>query len=80
VLELLGFAEVLTGLDETLEPHRLAGYLHGLGQAFSVFFQTCPVLRAPAGVRESRLGLCDLTGRTPRQGLDLLGIDTPHAL
>ncbi|RSM68810.1 arginine--tRNA ligase [Actinoplanes sp. ATCC 53533] len=79
-LELLGFAGVLTGLDESLEPHRLAGYLHGLGQAFSVFFQYCPVLRAPAGVRESRLGLCDLTGRTLRQGLELLGIDTPQPL
>jgi arginyl-tRNA synthetase len=79
-LELLGFAGVVTGLDESLEPHRLAGYLHGLGQAFSAFFENCPVLRAPAGVRESRLGLCDLTGRTLRQGLDLLGIDTPQPL
>jgi len=31
-------------------------------------------------VRQSRLGLCDLTGRTLRQGLTLLGIDTPEQL
>jgi arginyl-tRNA synthetase len=79
-LELLGFAQVVTGLDETLEPHRLAGYLHGLAQAFSGFFEACPVLKAPPGIRESRLGLCDLTGRTLRQGLDLLGIETPERL
>jgi arginyl-tRNA synthetase len=79
-LELLGFAQVVTGLDETLEPHRLAGYLHGLAQAFSGFFEACPVLKAPPGVRESRLGLCDLTGRTLRQGLDLLGIETRERL
>jgi arginyl-tRNA synthetase len=38
------------------------------------------VLKAPPGIRESRLGLCDLTGRTLRQGLDLLGIETPERL
>ncbi|MFI7547604.1 arginine--tRNA ligase [Actinoplanes sp. NPDC049599] len=80
VLELLGFGQVVTGVEESLEPHRLAGYLHGLAQSFSTFFEACPVLKAPEGVRESRLGLCDLTGRTLRQGLDLLGIDTPERL
>jgi arginyl-tRNA synthetase len=79
-LELLGFAQVVAVVEETLEPHRLAGYLHGLAQSFSVFFEACPVLRAPTGVRESRLGLCELTGRTLRQGLDLLGIETPERL
>jgi arginyl-tRNA synthetase len=79
-LELLGFAPLLSGLDESLEVHRLAAYLHGLAQAFSTFFESCPVLAAPPGVRASRLALCDLTGRTLRQGLDLLGIDTPERL
>jgi arginyl-tRNA synthetase len=79
-LDLLGFAPVVTGLDESLEPHRLAGCLHGLAQTFSGFFETCPVLRAPDGVRESRLALCELTGRTLRQGLELLGIETPERL
>jgi arginyl-tRNA synthetase len=80
VLDLLGFATVVTGLDDSLELHRLAGYLHGLAQTFSAFFEACPVLKAPPGVRESRLGLCDLTGRTLRQGLDLLGIDAPRTV
>ncbi|GAA3342878.1 arginine--tRNA ligase [Amorphoplanes nipponensis] len=79
-LELLGFAPVAAGLDESLELHRLAGYLHGLAQTFSAFFEACPVLTAPPGIRQSRLALCDLTGRTLRQGLELLGIDTPERL
>jgi arginyl-tRNA synthetase len=79
-LDLLGFEPVVTGVGESLEFHRLAGYLYGLATAFSTFYERCPVLRAPAGVRESRLALCDLTGRTLRQGLDLLGIDTPEKL
>jgi arginyl-tRNA synthetase len=79
-LELLSFAPVVSGLDESLEVHRLATYLHGLVQAFGAFYEACPVLKAPSGVRESRLGLCDLTGRTLRQGLELLGIDSPEQL
>ena len=44
---------------------------------FSAFYERCPVLKAPPGVRESRLALCDLTARTLRLGLDLLGIAAP---
>ncbi|MFC3383299.1 arginine--tRNA ligase [Couchioplanes azureus] len=79
-LELLAFAPVVHSVGETLEPHRLAGYLHGLASSFSGFYQNCPVLRAPDDVRASRLALCALTGRTLRQGLDLLGIAAPAAL
>jgi arginyl-tRNA synthetase len=73
-LELLAFAPVVTGVGESLEFHKLAGYLYELASTFSGFYEKCPVLTAPAGVRESRLTLCDLTARTLRQGLDLLGI------
>jgi arginyl-tRNA synthetase len=34
------------------------------------------VLKAEAAERDSRLALCDLTGRVLRRGLDLLGIGT----
>ncbi|AGZ39991.1 arginine--tRNA ligase [Actinoplanes friuliensis] len=77
VLELLAFAPVVTGVGRSLEFHRLTGHLYAVAQAFSVFYQQCPVLKAPAGVRESRLALCALTARTLRRGLDLLGIATP---
>ncbi|MET0492042.1 MAG: arginine--tRNA ligase [Actinoplanes sp.] len=80
VLELLAFAPVVTGVGTSLEFHRLAGYLYGLAQTFSTFYEACPVLKAPPGVRESRLALCRLTARTLRRGLDLLGIDTPAQL
>jgi len=76
-LELLAFEPAVAAVGETLEPHRLTTYLSGLATAFSAFYEHCPVLKAPAGVRESRLSLCLLTGRTLRRGLDLLGIATP---
>jgi arginyl-tRNA synthetase len=75
VLGLLAFAPVLTGVGESMEFHRLAGYLHELATTFSAFYEKCPVLTASGEVRESRLALCDLTARTLRQGLDLLGIE-----
>ncbi|MGA5303783.1 arginine--tRNA ligase [Nucisporomicrobium flavum] len=76
-LELLAFEPAVLAVGESLEPHRLTTYLSGLAGVFSAFYEQCPVLTAPAGVRESRLTLCVLTGRTLRRGLDLLGIATP---
>ncbi|MFJ6199278.1 arginine--tRNA ligase [Micromonospora sp. NPDC092111] len=75
-LELLGFAAVVDEVARTLEFHQLAGYLHRLATRFSAFYERCPVLRADGELRDSRLVLADLTGRTLRQGLHLLGIRT----
>jgi arginyl-tRNA synthetase len=76
-MELLAFEPAVVSVGETLEPHRLTTYLSGLATAFSAFYEQCPVLKATGGVRESRLSLCLLTGRTLRRGLDLLGIAAP---
>ena len=59
----------------TLEPHRLTTYLFELAQAYTAFFEACPVLRAPSpAIRRSRLALGELTARTLGTGLGLLGI------
>jgi arginyl-tRNA synthetase len=79
-LELLAFGAVVAEVEETLEPHRLAGHLYGVATAFSRFFERCPVLRAEPEVRASRLALSDLTARVLRQGLGLLGITTPERM
>jgi arginyl-tRNA synthetase len=75
-LALLRFEVAVRSVAETLEPHRLCGYLFELAQAYTGFFEACPVLRAPSPeVRRSRLVLCELTARTLAVGLGLLGID-----
>ena len=79
-MELVGFAAVVEEVAGTMEFHRLTAYLHRLAVAFSAFYERCPVLRADAPTRESRLVLCELTARVLRQGLDLLGIRTPERL
>jgi arginyl-tRNA synthetase len=48
-----------------------------LAVAFSTFYESCPILEAEAGLRASRLALCELTARTLELGLGQLGIDAP---
>lgn len=79
-LELLAFGGVVSTVAETLEFHRLAGYLYTLATTFSSFYEQCPVLKADGPTRESRLALCNLTARVLRQGLALLGISAPDRM
>ena len=80
VLELLAFPSVVSVVADTLEFHRLAGYLYGLSTAFTGFYERCPVLKADEPVRGSRLALCDLIGRVLAAGLNLLGIAAPDRM
>jgi arginyl-tRNA synthetase len=80
-LELLDFGTAVLEAGEILRPHRLAGYLYDLATAFTGFFETCPVLKAPDdATRASRLALCDLTARVLARGLKLLGIAAPERM
>jgi arginyl-tRNA synthetase len=76
------FGDTLAGVAETYEPHKLASYLYSLASAYTTFYDQCPVLKAdvPPETAENRLFLCDLTARTLRQGMSLLGIRTPKRL
>jgi arginyl-tRNA synthetase len=74
-VQLLRFEEALALVEAESMPHYLTAYLFDLGKAYSTFFEQCPVLRADSSeLRTSRLLLCDLTARTIRLGLQLLGI------
>ncbi len=80
-LELLDFGSAVLEAGETLRPHRLCGYLYDLATAFTTFFETCPVLKAPdEATRDSRLALCELTARVLARGLNLLGIAAPERM
>ncbi len=75
-VRLLRLPEVLDLADSELKPNILTDYLFDLANAFSTFYVECPVLKAESPERrDSRLALCDLTARTLKFGLGLLGID-----
>ena len=77
-LALLRYPGVVRSVAESLEPHRLCTYLFELANAYSSFYEHCPVLKAqPEAVRDSRLSLCRLVRRVLADGLDLLGIEAP---
>jgi arginyl-tRNA synthetase len=71
---LIQFEEVLDQVAQDLFPNRLCQYLFELSQKFNQFYDRCPVLQAEEPIRTSRLVLCDLTARTLKLGLSLLGI------
>ena len=72
---LLQLDEVLDEVARELLPNRLCQYLFELSQKFNQFYDRCSVLQAEEPLRTSRLILCDLTARTLKLGLYLLGID-----
>jgi arginyl-tRNA synthetase len=74
--KLLDFADSVFLAAEEYRPHYLCLHLFELATLFHKFYELCPVLSAKGDdVRDSRLVLCDLTARTLRRGLNLLGID-----
>ncbi|MBW4509544.1 MAG: arginine--tRNA ligase [Scytonematopsis contorta HA4267-MV1] len=71
---ILQLGEVIATVEQELLPNRLCEYLYDLSQKFNQFFENCPVLQSEEPVRTSRLALSDLTARTLKLGLSLLGI------
>jgi arginyl-tRNA synthetase len=75
--KLAQFGEVLNTVAQKGTPHTLCAYLYDLAGLFSSFYENCPILNAEdEATRDSRLRLAALTGRTLKQGLELLGLET----
>ena len=73
--QLLQLDEGLLMIDQDLLPNRLCQYLFELSQKFNQFYDRCPILQVEdEEVKTSRLILCDLTAKTIKLGLSLLGI------
>ena len=80
-IALMRYPGVVAETTDQLEPHRLCTYLYELANAYSTFYQGCPVLKADdSDTVKSRLRLCDLVQRTLADGLELLGIETPSRM
>ena len=79
-VQLLRFAEVLEDVEADYRPNLLTTWLFATAGAYSTFYDALPVLKAEGAERTSRLALCDLTGRSLRKGLELLGIQVPERM
>ena len=74
------YGEVVPQVLDDCRPNVLAAYLFDLARAFHSFYEACPVLKSEGAVRHSRLALCELTARTLKHGLGLLGIQLPDRM
>jgi arginyl-tRNA synthetase len=80
-LALDGFDAALAMAYEKRMPHYLADHVYALSQAFSAFYDQCPILAAEdSGVRASRLALAETVLRQLTIGLDLLGVAAPERM
>ncbi len=73
---LLQYPEAVEGVVEDYQANILCNYLFDLSRHFMTFYEACPVLKADGDLRDSRLRLCDLSAKTLKHGLGLLGIQT----
>jgi arginyl-tRNA synthetase len=79
-LELVRFGETLEDVEADDRPNLLTSWLFDVAGAYSTFYDALSVLRAEGEERTTRLALCDLTGRSLRAGLELLGIQVPERM
>lgn len=73
---LLNFGTVLEAVAEEFRPNYLCNYLYELAGKFTSFYENCPVLKAAEPERQTRLAICELTGKVLKQGLEVLGLQT----
>ena len=79
---LLRFEDILNRAAVDTAPNQITTYLYELVTLFMRFYEQNPILKE--GVDEqtkmSRLALADLTAKTIKQGLDILGIEVVNKL
>lgn len=76
-LQLLKFPEALDAVCADYRPNQLTQYLFETANAFSSFYDACPIKgEADETLRASRCLLAELTGRILEKALSLLGIQT----
>jgi arginyl-tRNA synthetase len=77
VMNLSNFKEVISRAAETFSPALVANYIYEVVKSYNSFYQNNPILsQDDASAKNFRLELSELTGKTIRRGLDLLGIGT----
>ncbi|SEB86192.1 arginine--tRNA ligase [Paenibacillus sp. GP183] len=78
--ELSMFSERIESAMQKLEPSIISRYLIDLAQAFNRFYHECPILVDNVSVREARLALVKCVKITLRNGLKLIGLESPEKI
>jgi len=77
---LLDFPAFVSGAAESLEPHRVATYLHDLAGKVHLWYHKAHVLNEPEPITRARLLLARASQVVLRNGLTMLGISAPERM
>ncbi|KAB1230232.1 arginine--tRNA ligase [Chryseobacterium viscerum] len=81
IMQLTNFKTVVAKSAETLSPALVANYVYDLVKAYNSFYQNNPILnQEDENVKQFRLNISDLTAKTIRKSLELLGIGTVNRM
>ncbi|HEU5173962.1 MAG TPA: arginine--tRNA ligase [Gemmatimonadaceae bacterium] len=77
---LLDFPGLLAGAADSLEPHRVANYLHDLAGKVHLWYHKAHVLNEPEDIMRARLLLARASQIVLKNGLTVLGITAPDRM
>ncbi|AKK74785.1 arginine--tRNA ligase [Chryseobacterium gallinarum] len=81
IMQLANFKTVVARSAETLSPALVANYVYDLVKAYNSFYQNNPILNQDdENIKQFRLNISDLTGKTIKKSLELLGIGTVNRM
>ncbi|NOQ38411.1 arginine--tRNA ligase [archaeon] len=80
VKRLAEFPQVISSTGRNISPHVICNYLFELAQEFNNFYNSTPILKGDAGLRDARLALVLSVAQVIRTGLGLLEIESPEKM
>lgn len=81
VMQLANYKVVVQKAAEVLSPALIANYVYDLVKTYNSFYQSNPIMiQEDENIKQIRLNLSDLTARTIRKSLRLLGIETVNRM
>lgn len=81
IMQLANFKTVVAKSAETLSPALVANYVYDLVKSYNSFYQNNPILNQDdENIKQFRLNVSDLTAKTIKKSLELLGIGTVNRM
>ncbi len=74
------FPSIVKKASASETPSTIAVYIYDLAQKFNKFYDECPVIKADGEVKATRLRLVASTKQVIKNGLYLLGIESPEEM
>ncbi len=74
------FPEIVAKAGENYSPNLICNFLFDLAQKYNLFYNHCPILTSEEPIRTNRLILTMAVGQIIKNGLGLIGIQTPERM